>query len=140
MPVQERVRDPTGEVTPVELARRVGRDDLQAGPQTAGIVRLQAFEDGETWFGEARTEPGMSSGWHHHAEHCTYVYVVQGRLRLESGPGGREVADLGPGEYAQIPPHAVHRESNPADEESLLILARRGSGPTVVNVDGPDPT
>lgn len=111
------------------MARGVGRDELAAGPQTPGIERLQAFEDGETWFGEARTEPGMTSGWHHHGEHHTYVYVVRGRFRLESGPGGLEVAEAGPGEYAAIPPHVVHRESNPTDEESLIILVRRGSGP-----------
>lgn len=124
----------------MEQPRIVGHDDLDAGTaQTPGIARLQAFGTESTWFGEARTEPGVTSGWHHHAEHRTYAYVVRGRFRLESGPGGRDVIDAGPGDYVEIPPHVVHRESNPADEESLLILVRQGSGPVVVNVDRPDP-
>jgi uncharacterized RmlC-like cupin family protein len=33
----------------------------------------------------------MSSGWHHHGEHDTAVYVVDGGLRMEFGPEGREI-------------------------------------------------
>lgn len=124
----------------MERPRIVTHDDLDAGTaQTPGIARLQAFGTENAWFGEARTEPGMTSGWHHHGEHRTYAYVVRGRFRLESGPGGTDVIDAGPGDYVEIPPGAIHRESNPSDEESLLVLVRQGSGPVVVNVDGPDP-
>ena len=35
------------------------------------------------------------------------------------------------------PPGAIHREGNPGDDETHLIVVRAGSGPAVVNVDGP---
>jgi uncharacterized RmlC-like cupin family protein len=41
--------------------------------------------------GFVRTQPHMSSGWHHHGEHDTAVYVVDGGLRMEFGPEGREI-------------------------------------------------
>jgi len=33
---------------------------------------------------------------------------------------------------------AVHRESNPSDEESQIVVVRSGSGEPVINVDGPE--
>jgi hypothetical protein len=38
-----------------------------------------------------------------------------------------------------VPPHTVHRESNPSEDEQVVIGIRIGTGPTVVNVDGPEP-
>jgi uncharacterized RmlC-like cupin family protein len=72
----------------------------------------------------------MTTGWHRHG-------VVGGSLRMESGPGGVHVVEAGPGDFLHVPKGAVHREGNPGDEESRLVVARAGSGPGVVNVDGP---
>jgi hypothetical protein len=33
---------------------------------------------------------------------------------------------------------AIHRESNPSDEEGTAIVVRSGAGDPVINVDGPD--
>lgn len=117
----------------------VAHDDLAAEDtrQTAGMQRLEATLAEEVRAVEVHTAPGMVSGWHHHGDHATYGWVVSGRLRFESGPGGREVVDVGPGDFFFVPPHTVHRESNPTDEGQVLVGLRVGSGPTVVNVDGP---
>ena len=112
---------------------------FQAGAPTPGIVRKEAFDADGVWAGVATTEPGVVSGWHHHGDHETYLYVLSGRFRLESGPAGRDVLEGGPGDFVKIPAHAVHRESNPTAEEGRTVIVRIGRGPVVVNVEGPDP-
>ena len=85
-----------------------------------------------------RTRPGLVSGWHHHAGYATYGYVIAGHLRLESGSHGATVVEAGPGDFFIVPPETVHRESNPSDEEQVIVGFRIGEGETVVNVEGPD--
>ncbi len=119
----------------VRVIRAAERSE-EATP-TPGMRREQAVAAERLWSGVAHTGPGMASGWHHHGDHETSVYVVSGRLRMESGPGGSRSVEASPGDFVLIPPGVVHRESNPSDEESLLVLTRVGDGPTVVNVDGP---
>jgi len=103
------------------------------------MTREQAIAVDGLWAGLVRTEAHMTTGWHHHAEYDTSIYVVKGSLRMESGPGGGEVVDAGPGDFLYVPKGAVHRESNPGDDESHIVVVRAGRGPAVVNVDGPAP-
>jgi uncharacterized RmlC-like cupin family protein len=56
---------------------------------------------------------------------------------MEFGPGGTKVVDAGPGDFVHVPKGLIHREVNPTDEEGAIILVRVGSGPPVVNVEGP---
>ena len=56
---------------------------------------------------------------------------------MESGPGGAHTVQAGPGDFLQVPKGAIHREGNPGDQESQIIVVRAGHGPAVVNVDGP---
>jgi uncharacterized RmlC-like cupin family protein len=56
---------------------------------------------------------------------------------MESGPGGHEVIEAAAGDFLHVPAGAVHRESNPGDAESSIVVVRAGTGPTTVNVDGP---
>jgi hypothetical protein len=79
------------------------------------------------------------SGWHHHGDHDTCVYVVAGTVRLEFGPGGGQAVDAGPGDFLHIPRHVVHREVNPGSATSQEVVTRSGTGPPTVNVDGPAP-
>ena len=81
----------------------------------------------------------MTTGRHHHADYDTSIYVVDGRLRMEFGPGGSKVVEAGPGDFLHVPKGAIHREANPADAESHIIVVRAGRGPAVINVDGPAP-
>jgi uncharacterized RmlC-like cupin family protein len=63
--------------------------------------------------------------------------VVDGLLKMESGPGGIEVVEAGPGDFLHVPRGAIHREGNPTDLESRVVVVRAGRGPAVINVDGP---
>jgi uncharacterized RmlC-like cupin family protein len=83
--------------------------------------RQRAIDVPGLWSGVVHTEPGATSGWHHHGDHETSLYIV-----------------AGPGEFVHVPKHVVHRESNPAGETALAVIARSGSGEPTVNVRGPD--
>ncbi len=120
-----------------EPVRRVRPDELTEADPTPGMRRERAFEAPGLWAGLVHTEPGATSGWHHHGEHETSLYVVRGTMRLEFGPGGESV-DAGEGSFLHVPAHTVHRESNPADETSTAVIARAGRGVPTVNVEGPD--
>jgi mannose-6-phosphate isomerase-like protein (cupin superfamily) len=90
------------------------------------------------WF--ARADPGVVSGWHHHRDYDVYGYIVRGSARFENGPGGRDAISVGPGDFFHVPARTVHRDVNPSGTEGQeVILFLRGSGPMVINVEGPDP-
>jgi uncharacterized RmlC-like cupin family protein len=121
---------------PVRLVRPADRVE---GDPTPGMVREQAIAEGELWAGLVRTGARMTSGWHHHCDYDTAIYIVGGALRMECGPGGTTVVDAAPGDFLHVPKGAVHRESNPTDAESQIVVVRAGHGPPTVNVDGPPP-
>jgi uncharacterized RmlC-like cupin family protein len=118
---------------PVRLIRAA---DLATADPTPGMARHLAFETGTLWAGQVETAPGAVSGWHHHDRNETSLYVVSGVLRLEfEGYDGH--LDAGPGDFVHVPAYTVHRESNPADQPSLAVIARSGGGIPTVNVDPP---
>ena len=81
----------------------------------------------------------MTSGWHHHGDYDTAIYVVDGNLRIESGPGGSEVVTAVVGDFVHVSKGAIHREGNSGKEESHLVIVRTGYGVPTINVDGPEP-
>jgi uncharacterized RmlC-like cupin family protein len=99
--------------------------------------RQEAFATPETWSGIVRTEPGMISGWHHHGDYESVIYVLTGALRMEFGPGGSNIVDAGPGDFLCVPKGAVHRESNPSADPADLVVFRAGTGESTFNVAGP---
>ena len=105
--------------------------------QTPGMHREQAFSDGGAWVGVVHTAAGATSGWHHHGEYDTYVYLATGRQLVEFGRGGRDRLEANPGDVIHVAKHIVHRESNPSSGETQTFVVRVGSGPLVINVDGP---
>jgi uncharacterized RmlC-like cupin family protein len=116
----------------------VREQDLTAGHPTPGMVRREAVSTDGMWSGTVETEPGAASGWHHHGEYETTIYVVEGVLRMEFGAGGGSAFEAGPGEFVYVPKGAIHREANPTGEVSKAVVVRAGSGgEPVVNVDGP---
>ena len=117
--------------------RRITAEERTDGAPTPGMTREEAIATDRMWAGLARTDAGMVSGWHHHGDHESAIYVLSGALRMEFGPGGTEVLDAGPGDFLFVAAGAVHRESNPTDESSEIVVVRSGSGEPVVNVDGP---
>jgi uncharacterized RmlC-like cupin family protein len=118
----------------------VAGDDLSPADPTPGMSRQVALHTESMWSGTVDTEAGAVSGWHHHGDHDTTLYVVSGRMRLESGPGGEVVVEAGPGDFLRVPAGAVHRESNPGDDTSRAVIVRCGSGTPTVNVEGPAPS
>lgn len=126
-----------GDDTGVRLVRPADRTE---GQPTPGMHREQAVSTGRSWAGHVTTEAGMVSAWHHHGDYESHIYVVSGSMRVESGPGGRDVVDAQPGDFVFVPPHVVHREGNPTSEESTVVVVRAGSGEPVFNVDGPADT
>jgi uncharacterized RmlC-like cupin family protein len=121
-----------GEVQSVAAADRL------EGDYTPGMVREQAVATERMWAGLVRTDAGMASGWHHHGDYETAIYVLSGRLRMESGPRGSHVVEAGPGDFVHVPNHTIHRESNPSNEESQLVVVRAGEGEPVFNVNAPE--
>ena len=111
--------------------------ELTEADPTPGMRRQRAFDADGLWAGVVHTEPGATSGWHHPGDHETSLYIVSGVMRLEFGPDGGSVLDAGPGDFVHVPPHAVHRESNPTADLGTAVIARAGTGPPTVNVDGP---
>lgn len=118
---------------------RVTPGERVEGDRTPGMTREQAIAVDGLWAGLVRTEARTTTAWHHHADYDTSIYVVRGALRMESGPGGSAVVEAGPGDFLHVPKGAIHREGNPGDDESHIVVVRAGRGPAVVNVDGPAP-
>ena len=123
-------------IGPVSYSAASRQPSVILPPGYAGPVVFRFVPPG-LWAGLVRTAAHMTSGWHHHADYETSIYVVSGRLRMESGSGGTEVVEARAGDFLRVPKGAIHRESNPGDEESHIVVVRAGSGPAVVNVDGP---
>lgn len=117
---------------------RISPDERVEGQATPGLRRETAVQTEGMWGGYATTEPGMVSGWHHHAGYESTIYVISGALRMEFGPYGAESFDAGPGDFVFVGKEVVHRESNPSDEPSQVVVVRAGSGEPVVNVEGPE--
>ena len=124
-----------------ERAIRVIRAPDRVVPehQTPGMRREQALVTDEAWVGTFSTEPGMQTGWHHHGEYESYIYVLAGGVRMEFGPGGGESVEAGPGDFVVIPRQLVHREGSAAGSRGVQgVLFRIGHGPVSVNVEGPE--
>ena len=118
--------------------RRVRPAQFGEGGATPGMRRQEAVATSGLWAGLVHTETGATSGWHHHGEYESVIYVLSGRLRMESGPGGREVLEAVPGDFLHVPERCIHREGNPATEQATIVVTRAGHGEAVVNVDGPE--
>ena len=111
--------------------------DLAVDQTTGGIARFEAFAGEGRWVGYVTTVPGVMSGWHHHGDTDTYIYMVKGIITLEFGAAGQERADAAAGDFVTVPAGVVHREGTPAGDPAEAVVVRVGSGPPVFNVDGP---
>jgi uncharacterized RmlC-like cupin family protein len=90
------------------------------------------------WAGWLRTEPAIAGGWHHHGQRDSYIFVAQGSIAIEFGPGGRQRIAAAAGDFIFNPAGMVHREVT-GEEAVEAFVVRVGEGPLNMNVDGPDP-
>ena len=120
-----------------DAIRRIRPGDRDLADPTPGMVREQAIAINGLWSGFVRTDPGTVSGWHHHGDHDTSIYVVEGSMRIEFGPAGGAAIDAQAGDFVHVSKHVVHREANHGDTTSHLVVTRTGQGVTTVNVEGP---
>jgi uncharacterized RmlC-like cupin family protein len=120
--------------------RRVRPGERVKGDPTPGMIRERAIDADGLWAGVVRTEPGATSGWHHHGEYETSIYVARGSLLMESGAGGAHVTTAIEGDFIYVPKRAIHRETNQGDDESHLVVVRAGHGVPTINVEGPAPS
>jgi uncharacterized RmlC-like cupin family protein len=117
----------------------IAPDDLQTAPGYPGITREVAWATERAVQVRARAEGRAATGWHHHGDREVLGYLVRGVARFEFGPGGGETADVGEGGFFHVPSGLVHRDVNPTDVPQEFVLVFCGSGPLVVDVDGPEP-
>lgn len=116
-----------------------------ATAQTTNMRRETAIEPAEgaagpqLWMGLVTTPAGGVSDWHHHGACVSGIYVVSGRARFSWGPGGRERAEVGPGDFLAVEAGAIHQEEALGDEPLVLVVARGAAGTLVVNMAGPEP-
>jgi uncharacterized RmlC-like cupin family protein len=122
---------------PAQPCSLVAADDLAGADPTPGMSRRVAMHRDGMWTGTVDTEPGAASGWHHHGDYETTLFILSGRMRMESGPEGHDVVEAGPGDFLRVPAGAVHRESNPSDSPARAVIVRCGTGEPTYNVDGP---
>lgn len=106
---------------------------------TPGMERQEAHVGDGVWIGTVQTEPGVATGWHHHNDYQSFVFVLKGKARMEFGPGGRDVAVCLPGDLIEVPRRVIHREITEGDEPVEAVLFRVGTGEVTTNTDGPEP-
>lgn len=111
-----------------EGVKRDSQEERVEGPSTPGMDRFTALATDRVWAGGARTEPGMTSAWHHHGDHESVIHVLCGALGMEVGPGGRESFDAGPGDFVLVGRGEVRRESNPSAERRTSWSCAPGAG------------
>ena len=109
----------------------------EADESTPGVARRQVFETERAVVVQSRIAGGTTSGWHHHGDRHAYGYVVEGAGAVEYGPAGDERRESSAGDCFYISPGTVHRDVTPPGEETVVLVCFVGSGPVVVNVDGP---
>ena len=125
-----------GQLQPI--VARVGEGAAAPGPATPGMDRREIMNQGSTWVGWVRTQPGLAGGWHHHGERDSYVYVLSGAVTIDYGPGGREQVSATAGDMIFNPALMVHRETTVPGQAAEFFVVRVGAGPLNVNVEGPD--
>jgi len=134
------VSEATRSLDGVRIIRPQERSGVTA--QSKGMTREAAVSAETTgsqtlWMGLATTPGGTMSAWHHHGDCETGIYVVSGRARFSWGPGGTASAEVGPGDFLAVRPHAVHREEALGDAPVVMVVARGCTGTLSIDVDGP---
>jgi uncharacterized RmlC-like cupin family protein len=99
--------------------------------------RLEALAEEGVWLGTVTTEPSTLTGWHHHGDYDTYVYVLRGAARIDTFEDGEiQRHEAGQGAFIAIPKATVHREGSASPTGVDAVLVRVGHGQLVFPVEG----
>jgi uncharacterized RmlC-like cupin family protein len=119
----------------------VGVEDMTDGPNTPGQPRKTAYENDGIWAGVTTvTAKDQPSQWHHHMDHDSIMYMLNGEIRIDWGINGEKSFTLKPGEFAFFRRGVIHRaQILECEGDCKFVVVRLGQGETVANVDGPGP-
>jgi quercetin dioxygenase-like cupin family protein len=118
-----------------------GGDELApSAAATPNLTREVAFETDDALLARVELADGSASGWHSHGDRDAYGVVLEGRARVEYGPGGDDSIEVGAGEFVRLPAGLVHRAVAPEAVPLVALVALVGSGAPVVDADGPTTT
>lgn len=115
----------------------VSPDELDAEESTPGVRRETVFRTETSVMVRSSVAAGTTTGWHHHGDRHVYGYFVEGSGAVEYGPSGGEKDEGSAGDFFYVSPGTVHRDIT-TDEEAVVLVNFVGSGPVVVNVEGPE--
>jgi uncharacterized RmlC-like cupin family protein len=118
------------------------RDRDLSTAQTPGMERGEGVGQcttgpGQLWSGHVSVAAGVRSAPHHHGAAESSIYIITGRARLLWGERLENVVDAEPGDFIYVPPHLVHQEINPSEDEPVTMIVSRSPDNIVVNVDIP---
>lgn len=116
-------------------------EDMTDGPNTPGQPRQTAYEADGIWTGVTTvTAKDIPSQWHHHKDHDSIMYMLNGEIRVDWGVSGERSFTLKPGDFAFFRRGVIHRaQILECDGDCNFVVVRLGQGETVENVDGPGP-
>ncbi|HUH96778.1 MAG TPA: cupin domain-containing protein [Anaerolineales bacterium] len=92
-----------------------------------------------------RIPPGGKATPHYHDGYETAIYIVQGRAETKYGPNLEHASINEAGDFLFIPPNVPHQPVNlsdkeqviavvarndPSEQESVVVIAEPGAGPT----------
>ncbi|HKV43050.1 MAG TPA: cupin domain-containing protein [bacterium] len=124
----------------------IGDEDLVRGVQgEAGILTVRAGPGRRTWNGihylaglsaknvgasqlsmnVATIPPGGTASAHIHVGFEVMLYILQGRVRHEYGPGCRRVIDNEAGDFIFIAPGVPHEVVNLSDTDPVVAVVAR---------------
>jgi uncharacterized RmlC-like cupin family protein len=99
--------------------------------------RLEALAEDGAWLGTVTTEPNTISGWHHHGDYETFIYVLTGSARFDTiDEGAVRRPDAPEGSFVVVPRGTVHREGSASPTGVEAVLVRIGHGQVVFAVEG----
>lgn len=120
-----------------QAARVITPDTVDADESTPGVARKTIAQTDRAVMIESHIAAGTTSGWHHHGDRAVFGYVVEGSGHVEYGPSGDQRLEASAGDYFSIAPGVVHRDVTPDEGDAVVLVCFVGTGPVVVNVDGP---
>ncbi len=75
----------------------------------------------------ATIPPGGVAGAHIHVDFEVMLYILEGRVRHEFGPGLRNIVENGPGDFIFIEPGMPHEVFNMSKTDPVVAFVARSS-------------